>query len=172
MINSRGAFETSIDASRRSQRVYRGKARPLVEAATHRAEHRDKGLISEVIHPEQPAADPLEEYGLHSAPEADDLLLLFPDMFNDPLEQQAALACLLIKRKVSVAVTISASFAPVNGGPLGLKSTPLAFDLSHQDHRFVQAFMWTRCLGIADKVITFLKANVYDRKPRDFWIAP
>ncbi len=131
----------------------------------------DKGLIDEVMFiKNSPPQIPLEEYGLHSAPEADDLLLLFPDMFNDPLEQQAALACLLIKRKVSVAVTISASFAPVNGGPLGLKSTPLAFDLSHQDHRFVQAFMWTRCLGIADKVITFLKANVYDEETGEtFW---
>ncbi|MBL8743843.1 MAG: hypothetical protein JNK04_22195, partial [Myxococcales bacterium] len=95
----------------------------------------DKNLMDELMFiKNSPPEIPLEEYGLHSADEADELLALFPDMFSDPLEQQAALACLLIKRKVSVSVTISPSFAPVNGGPLGLKSTPLAFDLSHQDH--------------------------------------
>jgi len=131
----------------------------------------DQGLIDELVFiKDSPPQIPLAEYGLNSAPEVDELLVLFPDMFNDPLEQQAALACLLIKHKVSVSITISPNFAPVNGGPLGIKSTPLGFDLSHQDHRFVQALMWTRCLGIADKVITFLKSNTFDEDTNEsFW---
>ncbi len=169
---ARGLRDDKLDAdSQFYQAFYRSKKLDLWRKQRPIAQElEDRGLIDELIFFKENQDIPLSDYGLGSAPEADQLLAMFPDMGFDPLEQQAALACLLIKRKVSVAVTISPSFAPVTGGVLGIKNTPLAFDFSHLDHRFVQAFMWNRVLTVADKMIDFLKANTFDQDTGEtFW---
>ena len=98
---------------------------------------------------------------------------MFPDIFAadpDPLERQAALAYLLIKNHASVAVTLSPTFTTVTGGPFALKTVPLAFDGSHQDHRAAQAIMWFRVLSIADRLIDLLADTVFDEDTGEtFW---
>lgn len=122
---------------------------------------------------------PFKEFGLGTSPDAATLLYpgvfpeypegMFPDFVGDPLEAQAALAFLLLKYRVSVAVTIAPSFNLVLTGK-GLKTPPLAFDFSHQDHRAAQAVMWQRLLDIADRLITLLKNEELDPKTGEsFW---
>jgi uncharacterized protein (DUF1501 family) len=36
---------------------------------------------------------------------------------------------------------------------------PLSFDFSHAEHRSVQALMWSRVLGVADRLIGLLKSE-------------
>lgn len=116
---------------------------------------------------------PLSQYGLQASEDALRLAEVFPDIFGsepDPLERQAALAYLLIKNHASVTVTLSPTFAPVTGGPFGLKTPPLAFDGSHQDHRAAQALMWFRVLDIADRLIDLLADTVFDESTGEtFW---
>jgi hypothetical protein len=116
---------------------------------------------------------PLSDYRLVASEDALMLASVFPDMFADdpdPLEQQAALAYLLIKNHASVTVTLSPTFAPVLGGPFGLKVPPLAFDGSHQDHRAAQAIMWFRMLSIVDRLADLLKAVEFDPDTGEtFW---
>jgi uncharacterized protein (DUF1501 family) len=87
---------------------------------------------------------------------------VFPEFFTDPFETQAALAFLLLKHRVSVAVTIGPDFNVTVGGPTGIANPPLAFDYSHNDHRGGQAYMWARILGIIDRLVTLLKAEPFD----------
>ncbi len=126
----------------------------------------DRDLINKLIFIEDnPPAVPLTEYGLSAAPEAEMLNQVFPNLIAggaDPLEQQAALAFLLLKNRVSVTVTLAPSFAVLLGGPALVKNPPLAFDGSHNDHRSSQAIMWERVLSIADRLIDLLKATPYD----------
>ncbi len=115
------------------------------------------------ILPDLPPAIPLAEYGLGAAPEAAALRTTFPDFFTDPFEGQAAAAFLLIKNRVSCAVTIGPNFNIVlQQNPLKLNNPPLAFDYSHNDHRGAQAYMWTRILSVADRLATLLKAEPFD----------
>ena len=73
------------------------------------------------------------------------------------------LAFLLIKNRVSAAVTISPSFnVLLNTSPPSLTNPPLAFDFSHQSHRDAQAVMWQRILGIADRLVELLKAEEFE----------
>ena len=100
------------------------------------------------------------------------LATVFPDIFGDdpdPLERQAALAYLLIKNHASVTVTLSPTFAPITGGPFGLKTVPLAFDGSHNDHRATQALMWFRVLNIADRLIDLLSETPFENSGETFW---
>lgn len=143
----------------------RDEAGPLIE---------EKNLIDKLFFvPEIEGVVPLSDYGLQAAPEVDQILSVFPEMFGenpDPLERQAALAYLLIKNQASVTVTLSPTFTTVVGGPFGLKTPPLAFDGSHQDHRAAQAIMWFRVLDIADRLIDLLKATPYDEDTGEsFW---
>ncbi len=51
------------------------------------------------------------------------------------------------------------------GAPLpegSVANPPLAFDFSHQAHRSVQALMWSRMLGIADRLIGLLKNEPWE----------
>lgn len=111
---------------------------------------------------------PLSDYGLRSSPDAARLNQLFPDAVSDPLEAQAALAFLLIKYRVSTAVTISPSFAGVLFGGR-LVNPPLAYDFSHTDHRDGQALMWNRMLSIADRLIGLLKSEEYADTGESLW---
>jgi hypothetical protein len=112
------------------------------------------------ILPDQPPQIPLTEYGLSASADATQLRSVFPDFFTDTFEGQAAAAFLLLKYRVSCAVTIGPSFNVVVTNTLA--NLPLAFDFSHQDHRAAQAFMWNRILTVTDKLIDLLKAEPYD----------
>ena len=103
----------------------------------------------------------LAEYGLTASPDTPMLRSVFDQLDDDPLEAQAALAFLLIKNRVSVAVTIAPTFNIVVT-PSGIPNPPLAFDFSHSDHRATQAVMWKRVYGIADRLIDLLKAEEFD----------
>ncbi|MDX2012033.1 MAG: hypothetical protein SFW67_17705 [Myxococcaceae bacterium] len=112
--------------------------------------------------PDMPPQIPLSQYGLASSPDGARLRQVFPEFFTDPFEAQAALAFLLLKHRVSVAVTIGPDFNVTVGGPTGIANPPLAFDYSHNDHRGGQAYMWARILGIIDRLVTLLKAEPFD----------
>ena len=128
-------------------------------ADSHQLEALD--LITKLnILPDQPPTIPLTEYGLSASPEAATLRSVFPNFFTDSFEGQAAAAFLLLKYRVSVAVTLGPTFNVVLTNTLS--NPPLAFDFSHQDHRATQAFMWARILGVTDRLIDLLKAEPYD----------
>jgi hypothetical protein len=116
---------------------------------------------------------PLDDYGLVSSDDTTTILTEFPGIFGDdpdPFERQAALAYLLIKNHASVTVTLSPNFAPVLGGPFGVKTPPLAYDGSHNDHRATQALMWFQMLSVADRLIKLLKNAVFDPDTGEsFW---
>lgn len=80
---------------------------------------------------------------------------------TDSFQSQAALCFLLLKNRVSAAVTIGPDFNVLLGGS-GIYNLPLAFDFSHNDHRAAQAFMWARILGTMDKLIDLLKLEPFD----------
>jgi hypothetical protein len=105
---------------------------------------------------------PLTRYGLSTSPDGLKVRQTFPAFFEDSFEGQAALAFLLLKYRVSVAVTIGPDFNVKLGGAAGLANPPLAFDYSHNDHRSGQAFMWARILGTIDRLVTLLKAEPFD----------
>jgi hypothetical protein len=118
-------------------------------------------LISKLnVYPNLPPQIPLEEYGLSESPDGQRVRQAFPNFATDPLEAQAALTFLLIKNRVSVAVTISPSFnVLLDTSRFRLVNPPLAFDFSHNAHRATQAVMWSRMLGLADKLIDLLKGE-------------
>ncbi|MBL9022016.1 MAG: hypothetical protein JNL21_07430 [Myxococcales bacterium] len=132
-----------------------------------------EGLIDKLLFVADSPQVPISAHGLSTAPEYQRLVQLFPSIsapLSDPLEEQAALACLLLKNRVSVAVTISPGFSPVLGGPYNVKTAVLAFDASHQNHRAAQALMWNRVLKIADGVIQFLSETIFDEATGEtFW---
>lgn len=104
---------------------------------------------------------PWSQYGLSESPDSELLGQIFPSAFTDPLEAQAALAFLLVKHRVSVSVTMSATFNLVVTGE-GIVNPPLAFDVSHNAHRAGQAQMWKRMMGMADRLIDLLKTEEYE----------
>lgn len=119
--------------------------------------------------PDLPPQVPLSQYGLASSPDGARVRQALPDYFNDPFQGQAALAFLLIKYRVSAAVTIGPDFNVKLGGTSGLLNPPLAFDFSHNDHRSGQAFMWDRIMGTVDKLITLLKSEPFDTSGQSLW---
>jgi hypothetical protein len=131
------------------------------------------GLVDKLLFLADSPNLPVTAYGLATAPEYQRLVELFPSIatpLSDPLEEQAALACLLLKNRVSVTVTLSPGLSPVLGGPYSVKTTVLAFDGSHQNHRAVQAIMWNRILRIADGMIEFLRDTPFDEETNEsFW---
>jgi hypothetical protein len=148
-------------AFRLSERIKLWTTQRSVDAPAIEAQ----GLIDKLFFvPESPEL-PLSEFDLQASEDAVRLATVFPDIFGadpDPLERQAALAYLLIKNHASVSVTLSPTFAPITGGPFGLKTVPLAFDGSHNDHRAAQALMWFRVLDVADRLIDLLAETVFD----------
>ena len=157
------AFYQTFQNSERLQRWLAKRAeQPGIEA---------KDLISQLnIFPDAPPALPLAEYGLGSSPDAARLRATFPAFLDDPLDAQAALAFLLLKNRVSVAVTLSPSFNVVLSQVSGLANLPLAFDYSHNDHRAAQAFMWQRTLRLIDRLIDLLAAEPFNPATGEsFW---
>ena len=112
--------------------------------------------------PDMPPQIPLTQYGLASSPDGARVRAVLPDFFNDPFQGQAALAFLLIKYRVSAAITIGPDFNVKLGGTSGILNPPLAFDFSHNDHRSGQAFMWARIMSTVDKLISLLKSEPFD----------
>lgn len=159
MLDAESSFYQTF---RTSERLQRWRQQRTADQSAIEAQN----LIDKLIFvPDAPPAIPLSEYGLQASPDAAMLATVFPDILSgsiDPFEQQAALAYLLLKNRVSVTVTLAPTLAPVLGGPIGVRNPPLAFDGSHNDHRSAQALMWTRILTVADKLIDLLKATPYN----------
>jgi len=125
------------------------------------------GLIKQLTFLASSPQMPLEEFGLDAAPDAARVRQVFPNYETDPLEAQAALAYLLIKNRVTVAVTLGPNITPqVDAG--GLSTPPLAFDYSHTAHRSGQALMWSWILNVADRLIGLLKEAEY-ADGESFW---
>jgi len=100
---------------------------------------------------------PLGAYDLDSSPEAAQLATVFPNMLEDRLQAQAALAFLLARYGVAAAITIGPSFDPNFLGNGDIIDTPLAFDFSHNDHLNAQQVMWARLCETLDGLIGLLK---------------
>jgi hypothetical protein len=141
-------------------------------------------LITKLMISPESAEFPLAAHGLGSSPDGALVRAAFPGFASDPLEAQAALAFLLLKYRLSVTVTLGPSSTavvnaegaetegdaydpdenddPTNGGSLpegSIPNPPLSFDFSHSEHRSVQALMWSRVLGVADRLIGLLKSE-------------
>ena len=140
-------------------------------------------LITQLMISPESAEFPLAAHGLASSADGALVRAAFPAFATDPLEAQAALAFLLLKYRLSVTVTLGPSSTAVidseataaaggeayeagedddptagAGLPEGsIANPPLSFDFSHGEHRGVQALMWSRVLGIADRLIGLLK---------------
>lgn len=114
---------------------------------------------------------PLSEFGITASADAERLAATFPNLEIDPLEAQAALAFLLLKNRISVAVTIAPGpsfvYDPTNA--LGALNLITAFDTSHQDHRAAQGFMWNRTLRMVDRLIDLLSAEPFDDSGQTLW---
>lgn len=111
---------------------------------------------------------PTDAFGIAASDDAALLQRTFPRHGSDPFEAQAALAFLLLKHRVSCAVSLSPSF---NGLTIGseIVNPPIAFDFSHNDHRATQAYMWSRVLTVVDKLIALLKAEPYADDGSSLW---
>jgi hypothetical protein len=146
-------------------------------------------LITKLMISPESAEFPLAAHGLGSSADGALVRAAFPEFARDPLEAQAALAFLLLKYRLSVTVTLGPSSSavinaegadaenatgtdvydpgmddddPTNGGALpegSIANPPLSFDFSHGEHRGVQALMWSRVLGVADRLIGLLKSE-------------
>jgi hypothetical protein len=60
---------------------------------------------------------------------------------------------------------------PTAGGGLpegSIPNPPLSFDFCHSEHRGVQALMWSRVLGVADRLIGLLKSEEWSNG-QSFW---
>ncbi|ATB32267.1 hypothetical protein [Melittangium boletus] len=119
--------------------------------------------------PDQPPKTPLSEYGLSNSPDGERLRTVFPNYMTDPVEGQAALAFLLLKNRVSVTVTLGPSFNMAVTPSYQVTNPPLAFDFSHNDHRSIQAFMWSRLMDTIDKLIVLLKSEPFDSSGESLW---
>jgi hypothetical protein len=119
--------------------------------------------------PDQPPKIPLSEYGLSGSPDGERLRAVFPHYMTDPVEGQAALAFLLLKNRVSVSVTLGPSFNMAVTPSYQITNPPLAFDFSHNDHRSIQAFMWSRLMDTIDKLIVLLKSEPFDSSGESLW---
>jgi hypothetical protein len=154
-------------------------------------------LITKLMISPESAEFPLAAHGLGSSPDGALVRSAFPEFARDPLEAQAALAFLLLKYRLSVTVTFGPSSSavinaegaegehgmgedvydpetdddPTSGGGLpegSIANPPLSFDFSHSEHRGVQALMWSRVLGVADRLIGLLKNEEWSHG-QSFW---
>ncbi len=153
-LDPQSVFARTFEGSDRLKRWYaqRGASQATLEGLD---------LITKLnILPNKPPELPLDEYGLGVSPDAVKVQTAFPKFFTDPFEGQAAAAFLLLKHRVSTAVTIGPNFNVTLTNKLD--NPPLAFDFSHNGHRSAQAFMWARILSVADRLIDLLKAEPFD----------
>jgi hypothetical protein len=154
-LDNQSVFAQTFRASKMLNRYLhtRRSVVPAMEAAD---------LITKLMMvPNIPGQIPLESFGLSSSPEGQRVRQMFPDLLDDPFDAQAALAFLLARYRISCAVTISPSFAPIIEGAT-LINTPLAFDFSHTQHPLAQYTMWSRMFRAADGLIKLLKEQDFD----------
>lgn len=109
----------------------------------------------------------LARWGLSRAPESEMLRERFPDLTDDPQFVQAALAYLLLKHRISSAVTLGPGAANVFvgddwTGDIDLRQLTLGFDASHTDHLAAQAWMWDRVFTLVDHLVELLAAEPFD----------
>jgi len=188
LINqARTLRNTRLDPQSRFGRVFAGSSRletweHLRGSPQQALEAQD--LITKLMISPESTEFPLAAHGLGSSPDGALVRAAFPEFARDPLEAQAALAFLLLKYRLSVTVTLGPSSSavvnaegaeteadaydpdenddPTNGGSLpegSIPNPPLSFDFSHSEHRSVQALMWSRVLGVADRLIGLLKSE-------------
>jgi len=154
-LDNQSTFAQTFRASKTLNRYLhtRRNVVPSMEAAD---------LITKLMMvPNIPGQIPLNQFDLESSPEGQRVRDMFPRLLDDPFDAQAALAFLLARYRISCAVTISPSFAPIIDGAT-LTNTPLAFDFSHTQHTIAQYNMWTRMFRAADGLIRLLKEQDYD----------
>ncbi len=167
----------SLDAQSVFGRTFENSAalkRWVAQRSTGLANIESSDLITKLnLLPNLPPQFPLAQFGLSSSPDLATVASAFPLYISDPLQSQAAMAYLLIKNRVSTAITLGPDLNAVITGALSsttLRSPPLAFDFSHNDHRAGQAFMWSRILSTVDTLIGLLKAAEFDPVTHEsFW---
>lgn len=111
--------------------------------------------------PSLPPFDPADRAALDAA---------FGHLTVDPLQMQAAMAYLLIKNGLSVAVTLSPTWnvetnPDATGEEHRIINTPLSFDYSHTQHRNTQTMMWRRMLNTLDPLIALLRGAQHPEAP-------
>lgn len=148
-----GFYETFRNSPRLERWLEQREAQPALESME---------LINKLIMLTESAEYPFGEYGLQPSEDAALLESVFPMMQVDALEAQAALAFLLLKNRVSVTVTISPTFNLLLSPDVELINPPLAFDNSHNAHQDTQAVMWSRVMGVADRLIRLLQQVEFD----------
>ncbi len=106
----------------------------------------------------------LDAYGLQPAPAIAEMGLLdrFPQLFEDRLQAQTALAYLLAREGVSAAVAWGPGFQPSFLADGTIVDTPLAFDFSHNDHVTTQNVMWSRIAFSVDALVRLLEETPTD----------
>jgi hypothetical protein len=176
---SRGLFRTADPAAPRDAMIRRARAaREALEEASPfgaRAETsamraryleirrtlgprlEDAGVIDQLLLVSSGLA--LDAYGLAPSPVIAEMGLLdrFPDLFEDRLQAQTALAYLLAREGVASAISWGPSFAPSFLSDGTITDTPIAFDFSHTDHVTAQNVMWSRIAYSVDALIRLLK---------------
>jgi len=111
---------------------------------------------------------PFDDYGLPTNPDLARLQTAFPRLTRDPFEAQAALAFLLLKHRLSVAVTISVAPQALRLDGVTVNAGS-AFDAAHGSHRSSHMLMWTRILKVADRLIELLKSEPYGESGETLW---
>jgi hypothetical protein len=119
----------------------------------------EANLIEKLLLVRPESIDP--SYGLSPDKLALSLRDQLPEIDNDPIQAQAALAFLLGYHGVAASTTIglTPSTVVLPGGRV--VGAPLSFDFSHNSHRETQGLMWARTLQVTDALIALLKTHDY-----------
>ncbi|MCS6900978.1 MAG: hypothetical protein RMJ98_15455 [Myxococcales bacterium] len=169
------ALRSRLEAASEMNRVYQHA--PLLKRWRELRDSRlpafeQANLIDRLLFLPNDDKHPLGAYGLSPSADAQRVRDAFPDYDRDPVDAQAALAFLLLKQRLSVAITLGFTFElsynEAAGGlgngelpPGALFNLPIGFDFSHQSHRAAQALMWSRVFKVVDGLITLLKSEEY-----------
>lgn len=106
-----------------------------------------------------------QKYNLSLSPQMNAIVNAFPNLADDPMEAQTALAFLLVKNGLTNVVTISPSQNLVLFDGKIAHTSPTAFDWSHTDHKGAQNSMWSYTLQNIDRLIELLKNQNIDNDP-------
>ena len=163
------AVRDRLERDARFAEVFEGSRRRaslLANRATRQQEIETANLTPKLLLQQNTDTFRLEDYGLTAAPESERLRQVLPSLDDDPVEAQVALAYLLLKNRISCAVTLGPNATGVTVGspsaPDFLRQPSLAFDYSHTDHWPAQMWMWDRVLVLADKLIELLRNEPFD----------
>jgi hypothetical protein len=123
---------------------------PLLESAN---------LVEKLLLLDPATIDP--KYGLLADTTQNGLRATLPNLSDDRMEAQLALAFLLAYHGVSVSTVMGFSTEPVTHNDGSVVGAPVGFDFSHNLHRLTQSLMWTRTAQLVDKLVTLLKTYDY-----------